>query len=289
MEYKYIKYEAGKVARIILNRPRYRNALSTVLLEEMDDAFGQAMADEEIRVVVLSAEGDHFSSGDDLGTPDELADQQERGRPTDGEGRYKRSREIYLERALHWRNLEKPTIAMVQGYCIYGAWMFASAMDVIFASEDALFLPAHTECFSAPWDIGPRKAKEVLFEHRFMTAYEACEQHFVNRVYSRDRLEEETLAYANRVAENDPFRLRLLKFSINHMVDTMGYRAEAENAFHTYSIQSQLAWNTGKRNRDQRQIAQASVALKNLQLSLKYQRTKGQLPDFVISGPDSSS
>ncbi len=275
MEYKYIKYEAGKVARVILNRPRYRNALSRVLLEEMDDAFSQAMAGEEVRVVVLSAEGDHFSSGDDLGTPDELADHQERGYPTDGEGRYKRSRELYLERALSWRNLEKPTIAMVQGYCIYGAWMFASAMDIIFASDDALFLPAHFECFSTPWDIGPRKAKEVLFEHRFMTASEACEQHFVNRVYSRDRLEEETLAYANRVAENDPFRLRLLKFSINHMVDTLGYRAEVEGAFHTYCIRNEVEWSTGTRKKDQRQIAQAGVALRNLKLSLGHEQTEG--------------
>ena len=54
MEYKHIKYETGKVTRVILNRPRYRNALSRVLLEEMDDAFSQAMADEEVRVVVLS-------------------------------------------------------------------------------------------------------------------------------------------------------------------------------------------------------------------------------------------
>ena len=275
MEYKHIKYEAGKVARVILNRPRYRNALSRVLLEEMDDAFSRAMVDEGVRVMVLSAEGDHFSSGDDLGTPDELADQQERGYPTDGEGRYKRSRELYLERALRWRNLEKPTIAMVQGYCIYGAWMFASAMDVIFASEDALFLPAHFECFSTPWDIGPRKAKEVLFEHRFMTAWEACEQHFVNRVYSRDRLEEETLAYANRVAENDPFRLRLLKFSINHMVDTLGYRAEVEGAFHTYCIRNEVEWSTGTRKKDQRQIAQAGVALRNLKLSLGHEQTEG--------------
>ena len=82
------------------------------------------------------------------------------------------------------------------------------------------------------------------------------------------------MAYANRVAENDPFRLRLLKFSINHMVDTMGYRAEVEDAFHTYSIRNEVEWSTGKRNRDQRQIAQASVALRNLQLSLGHQRAE---------------
>ena len=66
--------------------------------------------------------------------------------------------------------------------------MFASAMDVIFAAEDAKFLPGQVQYLHAPWDLGPRKAKEVMFEHRFMTAREACRHGFVNRVYHPDRL-----------------------------------------------------------------------------------------------------
>ncbi|MDD5288546.1 MAG: enoyl-CoA hydratase-related protein, partial [Dehalococcoidales bacterium] len=84
MAYKQIIYQPGKVARVILNRPKYRNAQSKVLLEEMDDAFNRAVADKDVRVIVLSGQGDHFSAGHDLGTPDELADQKERGFPTDG-------------------------------------------------------------------------------------------------------------------------------------------------------------------------------------------------------------
>ena len=268
MEYQQIRYQPGRVARVILNRPRYRNAQSRLMLEEMDDAFTRSVADDEVKVIVLSGEGDHFSAGHDLGTPEEKDDQETRGFPSEGRGIYKRLRTLYLENTMHWRNLQKPTIAMVQGYCIFGGWMIASAMDIIFASEDALFLPSHTQYFSAPWDIGPRKAKEVMFEHRFITASEAHAQHFVNRVYPRDKLEEETLAYANRVAENDPFIVRSSKFSINHMMDTMGFTSEVEAAFQTYFINRYLDWSEYKRPEYAgRSLARADSALKNLELS----------------------
>ena len=146
--------------------------------------------------------------------------------------------------------------------------MIASAMDIIFASEDALFLPAHFQYFSTPWDIGPRKAKEVLFEHRFITAQEACAQQFVNRVYPREKLEKETLAYAGRVAENNPFVLRSTKFSINHMMDTMGFSSELEAAFQTYFINRYLEWSEYKKPvYKERSLAGSDIALKNLELS----------------------
>jgi enoyl-CoA hydratase len=271
MEYEHIRYQSGQVARVILNRPRYRNAQSRLLLEEMDDAFVRSVNDDEVRVIVLSGEGEHFSAGHDLGTPEEKADQEARGMPNEGHGVYKRLRKIYLENTMRWRNLQKPTIAMVQGYCIFGGWMIASAMDIIFASEDALFLPSHFQYFSTPWDIGPRKAKEIIFEHRFVTASEAHVQHFVNRVYPRDKLEEETLAYANRVAENDPFVVRSSKFSINHMMDTMGFSSEVEVAFQTYFINRYLVWSEYKGPEYKgRTLARADTALKNLELSSGY-------------------
>lgn len=276
MEYRQIIYEPGKVARIKLNRLKYRNCLSRVLLEELDDAFRQAASDEEVRVIVLSGEGDNFSSGHDLGTPEELADRQERGYmadPKDSTSRYEMMRDLYVEKTLRWRSLPKPTVAMVHGYCIFGAWIVASSMDLIFASEDALFLPTHVQYFSVPWDVGPRKAKELIFEHRFMTAREAYESHFVNHVYPRDKLEEETLAYASRVAENDPFRLRMAKFSVNHMMDAMGFTNEVETAYHTYFLRAQKEWVESEYAESQA-IASVDVALRHLKVSQGYQQTE---------------
>lgn len=267
-EYQHIRYQPGRVARVILNRPRYRNAQSRIMLEEMDDAFARSVADDEVRVIVLSGEGDHFSSGHDLGTPEEEADQKKRGFPTEARGIYKRMRQLYMENTMRWRNLQKPTIAMVQGYCIFGGWMIASAMDILFASENALFLPSQTQYFSAPWDVGPRKAKEILFENRFITAREALAQSFINRIYPLDRLEEETLAYADRVANNDPFVVRSAKFSINHMMDAMGFTAELEAAFQTHFINRNMEWSEFKgMDYTGRNLANAKTALENLELS----------------------
>jgi len=273
MDYQQIRYVPGKVARVILNRPRYRNAQSRLMLEEMDDAFRHATDDSEVRVIVLSGEGEHFSAGHDLGTPEELADQQTRGFPTEGRGLYLRFRQLFLENTLRWRNLPKPTIAMVHGFCIFGGWMISSAMDLIFASEDALFLPSHFQYFSTPWDVGPRKAKELIFENRYMTAHEAREQQFVSRVYPREKLEEETLAYASRVAEKDPYMMRSAKFSINHMMDTMGFTSELEAAYQTYFINRYFnSSEYHKLEHKDRKLAHTDLALENLEISKRQVR-----------------
>jgi len=266
MEYKHIVYRPGKVARIILNRPHYYNAQSRLMREEMDDAFVRAAEDDAVGAIVLSGEGKHFSAGHDVGTPEEMAEQEELGLHSTRLGRYKQTRAICLENSLRWRNVPKPTIAMVHGYCIFGGWIFAAAMDVLFASEDALFLPSHVQYFSMPWDIGPRKTKEILFEHRFMTAWEAYQHGFVNRVFPRERLEEETLAYAERVADNylrDPARLRTTKFSVNHMQDALGFTAELEAAYQNYFIAVELRDSERARD-DKGGIAQTTRAHENL-------------------------
>ncbi len=239
MDYRHIIYQPGPVARITLNRPQYRNAQSRVMIEEMDRAFAAAAEDDAVRVIVLSGLGDHFSAGHDLGTPEELADRESRGGlPDNLGGRYARSKEMFVYATMRWRNIPKPTIAMVQGYCIFGGFMFASSMDLVFAADNAMFLPNHTQYFPLPWDIGPRKAKEILYESRFMPAAEALELGFVNRVYPAAELEAETLAFAERVATNDPFFLRMVKFSVNNMEDAKGFSHTVEAAFNAYQLTS---------------------------------------------------
>src|SRR5229473_1745298 len=177
MDYKTVLYEKhDRIAKVILNRPRYKNAQSRLLLEEMDSAFADANADDNLRVIILSGAGDNFCSGHDLGTPEEKEDQARRPFPKGMRGEYMRSRQ-----------------------------MFAAAMDLVVASDDAKFLPAMLQYFSIPWDMPPRKAKEILFQSRFVSAEEAESLGFVNVVVPRARLEEETMALANRIAESDRF------------------------------------------------------------------------------------
>ena len=237
MTYKTIVYEArGRVARVMLNRPRYRNAQSRLLLEEMDAAFAAAVADDEIRVVVLGGVGEHFSAGHDLGTPDELEDAARRPYPKGIRGQYQRSWDVNVENSLLWRELSKPTIAMVQGYCIFGGWLIASTMDLIIAADDAKYLPSFVQYFSVPWDLGPRKTKEILFQNRFVGAQEACDLGFVNQVVPRADLESRAMELAESIAENDRFILRMIKFAVNNAQDAMGFRSAVRAAHSSYFL-----------------------------------------------------
>ena len=226
MNYKDIAFEVvNHVARITANRPRYRNAQSRRLLEELDDAFDRAGRDADVHVVALFGAGEHFSGGHDLGTPEEQADREKRPLQPGLRGRFDHSREQFVDKSLRWRNVPKPTVAGVQGYCIFGGWIVASAMDIIVAAEDAMFLASNFQFFSVPWDMNPRKAKEILFESRFIDAEEAAQLGLVNRVVPSDQLHDEVIAYAERIAENDPFQLRMIKLAVNQMQDTQGFHA----------------------------------------------------------------
>ena len=152
--------------------------------------------------------------------------------------------------------------------------MLAAAMDIVFASEDAKLLAGQLQYFTVPWDIGPRKAKEILFEHRVMSAHEARDLGMVNRVYPLDKLEEETLAFADRVADNFRDRVRGCKLAINHMMDTMGFSTEMDYAFHTHHLLRQMAYTSeeavsagvrGETSRERR-IGRPDAALRNLEL-----------------------
>ena len=234
--YKRIIYQPGRVARIIMNRPRYRNALSHPHLAELEDAFDRAAADPECQVIVLSGAGDCFSAGDDaMGLTPESAPVMAAGEETPDEmmkrygsegqvWRYYQDEHFWLLSGQHGRlrHIMKPTIAMVHGYCIFNAFNLAQCMDIIFASDDALFLSTGGAGF---WDGGGyRKVLELAYEHRFMTARECMEYRIVNRVYpSYETLEKETLAFAERVAQNPAHGHRTTKASVYHLLDLQGF------------------------------------------------------------------
>jgi enoyl-CoA hydratase len=248
-EYKSVIYQPGKVTRIIMNRPDKRNALSHPLYKELEDAFDRAATDPECRVIVHSGAGKCFCAGHDVDVASSLEGNLSRNSiPYELEkragsviGRTKAAEQARWEEHTYyaaelklrkWRTIPKPTIAMVHSYAIFGGFFSAAAMDIIFASEDALFLPALGEYDVSGWDFNPRKAKELLFEHRFMPAREAYECGFVSRIFpDYETLEKETLAFANRVADNPfPDYITAIKRSINHTMDIQGFTTSLEAA-----------------------------------------------------------
>lgn len=238
-----LQAQTGAVRTITTNRPDVLNAQSRLLLEELDDAFNRAVDDDSVRVIILAGAGKHFSAGHDLGSPQEMEDQKKTALEPGFKGEYRRIYDRFYENTMRWRDLPKPTIAQVQGYCIMGGMMIASACDLIVASDDALFADravrwggAHVQYFSMPWELGPRKAKEFLFTGDFFTAQQAAATGFVNRVVPRAKLEEETMQLAQQIAERDPFALKFAKASVNETMDAQGFRAAMEGAFKNYMM-----------------------------------------------------
>jgi enoyl-CoA hydratase len=233
----------GAVLRITANRPEVLNAQSRVMILELDEAFRAASEDADTRVIIVAGAGQHFSAGHDLGSPEELEDQKAHPVGPGIAENLKRLSELYLETCLRWRDVPKPTIAQVQGYCIMGGLMLASCCDLIIAAEDALFADravrwggSHVQYFTMPWDLGPRKAKEYLFTGDYVDAPTALELGLVNRVVKREALAEATLELAQRIALQDPYALKLAKASVNETMDIQGHRRAAEAAFKNYML-----------------------------------------------------
>jgi enoyl-CoA hydratase len=233
------------IARIVLARPEARNAQGMQMTYELNAAFDRAAHDDTVKVIILSADGPHFSAGHDLagdhgktwrdfpivGT---WADFDAGG----AAGRYYREKEIYLEMGERWRNIPKPTIAAIQGKCVSGALLLAWVCDIIVAADDAQFRDTTTdlgltgvEMFMHPYELGTRKAKEWLFTSGWLTASEAEVRGMVNRVVRADDLQTETLALAQTIAQRPAFALRTVKEACNQAQDLMGRRQVALSAF----------------------------------------------------------
>ncbi len=249
-----ILYEtpAPHVARIVLNRPESRNAQDTSLLYALNDAFDQAARDGDVKVIILAAAGPHFSSGHDLREGGTIAEQMAPFDPVGtwcgfgcagAEGRMAREKEVYLGLSERWRNIPKPTIAQVQGKCIAGGLMLAWPCDLIVAADDAAFCDntvgmgvAGVEYFAHPWEMGPRKAKELLFTADWLGAEEARALGMVNQVVPSAQLSEYTLALAIRIAAKPMFALRMAKEAVNAAEDAQGRVGAMQTAFALHQL-----------------------------------------------------
>jgi enoyl-CoA hydratase len=235
-DFSAIEYEkhATGVARITLNRPDARNAQNKQMLYELNAAFDLAAQDDEVKVIVLAANGPHFSSGHDLRDTTSMSDFDPVGNwggfdKPGQEGPQAIEEEIYLGFCWRWRNLPKPTIAEVQGKVIAGGLMLVWVCDIIIATQDATFSDPvvafgvnGVEYFAHPWEFGVRKAKELLFTGGMMSAAEAKSCGMVNHVVPTDELTPFTTQMAERIAQRPSMGLRLAKQSVNQAQDAQG-------------------------------------------------------------------
>lgn len=246
-----IRYEViDNVAWLTMNRPQFNNAQNGQMTYALDDAFDRAVKDDTVKAIVLGGEGKHFSAGHDIGTPGrDLHHEFDKRLMLPGhtnkpaaELLYTREQEQYLGMCRRWRDLPKPTIAMVQGACVAGGLMLAWVCDLIVASDDAFFqdpvnplmgIPG-VEYFAHAYELPPRVAKEFLLLGERMPAKRAYDFGMVNKVVPRDELHATAAAWAAKLAGQGRLGNWLTKQAVNHVEELRGKRAAMDAVFHMH-------------------------------------------------------
>ena len=235
-----VLYEVwDRVAAITLNRPEVANAQNMELLDQLDTAWTRAAEDPDVNVILLRANGKHFSSGHDIAPSDVF----NRDVSFTVAEIYQAEATRYLGYSLKWRNIPKPSIAAIQGVCIAGGLLLAWPCDLIIAAEDATFSDpvvamgiGGVEYHGHTWEFGHRLAKEVLFTGRAVTADEAYRVGMVNRVVARDELESAARELAAGIARKHPFALRMAKRAVNQTLDIQGFTAAVQAVFDMHQL-----------------------------------------------------
>jgi len=257
-EYRFLRCEPlddGRIVRILLDRPDTRNAQNRGLLVELGDALAAAEADDAVRVVILGGVGPLFSSGHDIGSDVHKAEwfpgphqhptrQINGGTRPNTEQRMLQEWHYYFTNTLRWRNLRKITIAQVQGKVFAGGLMLMWACDLIVAADDTEFADVvgtrlgmcGLEYFAHPWEIGPRRTKELMLTGDSLGVDEAYQLGMVSKVFPRDQLEDRTLEFARRIATLPSMTALLIKESVNQTVDNMGFNTALSACFSLHQL-----------------------------------------------------
>lgn len=207
------------IARITINRPRYRNAFTPTTTSEMSDALGICREMEEASVVVLTGAGDKaFCSG---------GDQNVKGKGGYiGKDGVPRLNVLDVQKQI--RSIPKPVIAMVNGYAIGGGHVLHVVCDLTIASDNAIFgqTGPRVGSFDAGFGssylariVGQKKAREIWFLCRQYSAQEALNMGLVNKVVPFDQLEEEVVEWAETMMKHSPLALRMIKAGLNAELD----------------------------------------------------------------------
>ena len=211
--------EYNHIAKVTINRPRYRNAFTPKTVWEMSQAFNYCREALDIRVVILTGAGDKaFCSGGDMHVK--------------GHGGYIGNDGVprlnVLDLQIHIRRLPKPVIAMVNGYAIGGGHVLHVVCDLSIASDNAIFgqtgpkVGSFDAGFGASYlarVVGQKKAREIWFLCRQYSAVEAERMGLVNKVVPFDRLEDECIEWAETMIERSPLALRMMKAGFNAELD----------------------------------------------------------------------
>lgn len=215
---------APGVRRLTLNRPTKRNALSHRLRSELFAALRAGDADPDVRVFVIRGAGPCFSAGYDLAQD---PGEQHPWPLSPADGAWARH---VLQGWFEMMDLSKPIIAQVHGFCLAGGTELATACDLVYVAEDARIGYPPVRSMSSPdmawhvWLMGMRRAMEAMLTGDSMTGTDAVEAGFANRAFPADRLDDEVLDIAVRVAKVEPDLQAINKRVVHRAMEAMGMR-----------------------------------------------------------------
>ena len=240
MSYEFITTTVkGRVALVTLNRPKQRNALNAKLMQELGAALYGFDADDGIGAIVITGNEKAFAAGADIGAMKDW----------DFVEVFKSD---YITRDWeHIRNIRKPVIAAVAGYALGGGCELAMMCDIVIAAESAQFgqpeinlwtFPGSGGTQRLPRAVGKAKAMDMCLTARMMGAEEAERAGLVSRVVAADKLLEEAMAVAEKVASYSAPVAMMVKEAINRAFETTlseGVRFERRLFHATFSLADQ--------------------------------------------------
>lgn len=258
-----LQYEvAEQIAHIRVNRPKALNAIHPRIMGPLSDLMRRADQDPDVQVIILSGVGAHFGAGYDL-----KADWGALYGNRSIMGARKMLSDCAEFEYCPW-DCAKPVIAMVRGYCLAGSCELAMMCCVTFASDTAQFgepeirFSTSPPAVIMPWIVGLKKARELLYTGDIIEADEALRIGMINRVYPDDKLEEETLRYARRVASIAPEALQTTKASINRGAEIAGIRQAISYGVETGAMLDAIVTDVYKKFQEVREREGLSAAIR---------------------------
>tara|TARA_B100001123_G_scaffold451253_1_gene629146 strand:- start:4914 stop:5786 length:873 start_codon:yes stop_codon:yes gene_type:complete len=224
------------IAIVTLNHPEKLNALNDLLLESLNNVLDKINADDNVRVVLLLGAGKSFSTGFDI-SPGQKSKEAT-------ETQQWEEMNFAAKVVTRIRDLPQPTLAAVQGYCLGAGHTLAHSCDLIIAGEDAKFGEpeirhvAPTPAPILPFVMPMRQAYWLYYTGDTINAKTALELSMINRVVPTDRLEDESLKVAKRIATVPPFASQMMKKSIQVAYNNMGYSKTLEDHLMIRQIQT---------------------------------------------------
>ncbi|MFH1242450.1 MAG: enoyl-CoA hydratase-related protein [Pseudomonadota bacterium] len=237
MDYKHILFEeTDHIARITLNIPEKRNVLNLEIRYELLDAFRRVAEEDSIKVLVITGAGKAFCSGGDLGTMEGVT-------PVAGRVRLKKGQRLIKAMV----ELEKPIIGAINGVTAGAGVSIALACDILIASEEAKFVipftklglvPDWGQFYFLPLRVGIARAKELMFMAETIDAREADRLGLVNRIVPAEKLEEEVLALATRLARGPTQAYAMIKAALNRWPASLESLLELESTMQAVAFAS---------------------------------------------------